>query len=116
MARSAASSVAGGPAAAKPVQTGWSRPASSPCWSSARQSPTAATAGRPGCSLYWAYRQRDLAAHGRDLGGQPLQLVADVRQVRDDAHALLQVERAEPLEVAPDRDPLAGRLGWDPID
>jgi hypothetical protein len=60
--------------------------------------------------------QGGLTLEPGDLLGDALELGAQGRIVRDDADALLQVEGTLPLEVAPDGDPLAGRLAGHAVD
>ena len=55
------------------------------------------------------------AAERRDFGRHLVDLVRDARDVRKDAGALLQVERAQPLQLSPDRHSATGRLRWHAI-
>ena len=60
--------------------------------------------------------QERFAAQRGDLGRDLVDFVRHARDIRENARALLQVQRPEPLQIAPHRDAFAGRLGRHPIN
>src|SRR5262249_11916136 len=59
----------------------------------------------------WHLEQECFAAESRDLLGYLLHFGSNAGQVRKDTHALLQIQRTQPLQIAPHRDALASWLG-----
>src|SRR5205807_2759387 len=55
-------------------------------------------------------QQEGLASESRNLGRDLLDLIRQAGNVRKDARALLQIQRAEALQVAPDGHPF-GEIG-----
>src|SRR5262249_41195784 len=60
--------------------------------------------------------QEGFTAQRRDLRGDLIDFTVEPGQGRENARALLQVQRPETLQVAPYGDALAGRLGRHAID
>ena len=60
--------------------------------------------------------QEGFTTQRRDLRGNRVDLTVEAGEGWENARALLQVQRPEALQVAPDRDTLARRLGRHAVD